>query len=754
MKLGFVAEQDRLPDSPDTVVPEEPTIGSIVRSKGNLYLLVTGRTAGARLRELTRLVSDTIRREYYYDESAGIVVCLEKAIKAANKKLGHQKDRLGGDETNGPIGVAAAVVRGNELYVVTVGPAEAYLIRQARLSTLPDPHRERGLPTTEIEPDVWRGEISVGDSVVLASPNLVGRLGPDELKDAMVTLHPQSAMEHLHHRFIAADGTGSDGAIAFEATEVSATAKQRKLVPVKPAEPLAGSPDRSPIPLADSVTAGAAAVQQSARQAKTAAGGAAGRFLGGIQDRLPRRSGPADRRVTTLSSRRETQRRAAVAVLALIIVVGLLGSGVWYLGGGSGSTTGLTSLTAGQKALMDAKTAIEEVYAPGINLVKNDPPRATELLTKAWRQLETAGGAGIPASAIDPLRAQAQAGLDELYKMDSVGATTLFSFADSDPPVDLQAVVLGPDKAPYVLDAATNAVYRVDVKGGKAAPVAKVGQAVGGIKVAEPKFIAPAGPDLLILDSQERRCGAGDRPTRRARDPGQGQGQGIVELGRRHPGDRCVRPERRPGALQPVRRRSVGQADPGLHAGLRRRRIPGRPERLAGRAPGRGDGRGDGHRRRHLPVAVGDDQPLRPRRQHRLEARRPGRWAAPAGSGLLARRDRRRQVDRRDAYVYGYDKANQRVLALSKDNGSVVGQYRLAGDAPGWSDLRGMYILAGTETEPDTLVWIDKNRLMSSILEGVKAPTASPSPSGGASPSTSPKASPKPTKKPKKTPKP
>ena len=337
MKLGFVAEQDRLPDSPDTVVPEEPTIGSIVRSKGNLYLLVTGRTPGGRLREVTRLVAETIRREYYYDESAGIVVCLEKAIKAANKKLGHQRERLAGDETNGPIGVAAAVVRGNELYVVTVGPAEAYLIRQARLSTLPDPHRERGLPTTDIEPDVWRGEISVGDSVVLASPNLIGRLGPDELKDAMVTLHPQSAMEHLHHRFIAADGTGSDGAIAFEATEVSATTKQRKLVPVKPPEPLAGTPDRSPIPLADSVTAGAAVVQQSARQARTAAGGAAGRLLGGVQDRLPRRSGPSDRRVTTQSSRRETQRRAAVAALALIVFVAILGLGVWYVGGRSGS---------------------------------------------------------------------------------------------------------------------------------------------------------------------------------------------------------------------------------------------------------------------------------------------------------------------------------------------------------------------------------------------------------------------------------
>ena len=60
----------------------------------------------------------------------------------------------------------------------TVGPAEAYLIRQARLSTLPDPHRERGLPAGELEPDVWRGEITVGDSLVLVSPNVVAGSAP------------------------------------------------------------------------------------------------------------------------------------------------------------------------------------------------------------------------------------------------------------------------------------------------------------------------------------------------------------------------------------------------------------------------------------------------------------------------------------------------------------------------------------------------------------------------------------------------
>ena len=228
MKLGVIAEPDRVIDSPDTIVVVEPSVGSTARSKGNLYLMVTSTVASQRAQEATQLAAETIRSEYYYDESAGIRVCLVKAIASANKRLNHQRERLGlqGDGVNGPIGIGVAVVRANELYVGTIGPAEAYLIRQARLSTLPDPHRERGLPTRDLEPDVWRGEISVGDSLVLLSPNVMARLGPDELKDAMVTLHPQPAMEHLHHRFVAADGSASDAMIAIEATEVASTTRK------------------------------------------------------------------------------------------------------------------------------------------------------------------------------------------------------------------------------------------------------------------------------------------------------------------------------------------------------------------------------------------------------------------------------------------------------------------------------------------------------------------------------------------------
>ena len=376
MKLGVVAEHDRLPDSPDTLVVVEPSVGSVARSKGHLYLLVTSRISSRHALEATRLAAETIRNEYYYDESAGIRVCIQKAIATANKRLAHQADRLGlkTSDGNGPIGIGVAVVRGSEMYVATVGPAEAYLIRQARLSTLPDPHRERGLPSGALEPDVWRGEISVGNSLVLVSPNVIAKLGADELKDAMLTLHPQSAMEHLHHRFVAAEGSGSDGAIAFEATEVSSTSRARTLVPVRPAEPLAGAPDRSPIPLADNVQAAGIAVSAAAGNARTAAGGAVERVVARVQGFMPRRK-PAYRRVTPLATRRETQRRAALAILALVLVVGGLGLAVYAFGGNTPKEA-ISSVNAGQKALDKARADLAKVTGSGIDLITDDPQQA------------------------------------------------------------------------------------------------------------------------------------------------------------------------------------------------------------------------------------------------------------------------------------------------------------------------------------------------------------------------------------------
>ena len=617
LKLGAVTDQDRLPDSPDTIVVVEPSVGSVGRTKGNLYLLVTSTVPGNRAREATRMVADTIRNEYYYDESAGIRQCLTKVLGVANKRLAHQRDKYGlaqAPDGAGPVGVAVAVVRGRELYVATVGPAEAYLIRQARLSTLPDPNRERGLPAEGLEPEVWRGELQVGDSLSLVSANVMGRIGSDALKDALVTLHPQSAIEHLHARFVAADGKGSDGAFAFEASEVGATYKARSLVPVRPAEPLAGAPDKGPIPLADSAVGAAAAVGVGAARARDAAGSGFGRFVWRIQDLLPRRK-PGPRKVTAATSRMETQRRAAVALLAFIAVAGGLVLGVYAVAGQQSPTEPLRSLSVAQRAFQEAEEAAASVSGPGVDLIADDPSKAMELLTAAYAKLDEAQAAGYPATEVSALRAEVSAGLDRLYGVVPVRSSTAFTFP-SDTPVLLEELVRGNDGAPYVLDSAGKTVWRIDLAKKTASPVAVSGQKATGGKVADPKVMTTGGPDVVFLDTQEQPLALAATAQQGQGDARQDQRRGFGHVGRRHRGDVDLRGQLRCRALQALRGGPVRAEHHGRLAIERRVGIPGEADAPpADRPPGG---------RHHRPA---------PRRGHLRGRERRGRPRDP-GVGL------------------------------------------------------------------------------------------------------------------------
>src|SRR3954447_25972770 len=742
MKLGVIAEPDRSPDSPDTIVVVEPTIGAIARSKGHLYLIVTSTVASSRAQEATQLAAETIRGEYYYDESAGIRVCIEKAITSANKRLNHQRERLGlhGTDANGPIGIGIAVVRGNELYVATIGPAEAYLIRQARLSTLPDPHRERGLPTGELEPDVWRGEISVGDSLVLVSPNVMSRLGPEELKDAMVTLHPQPAMEHLHHRFLAADGTGSDALIAFEATEVAATHRSRTLVPVRPAEPLAGAPDRGPIPLADNVSGGVAAVSASAGRARAAAGGVFARTLTRVQDVMPHRRA-AYRRVTAASSKRETQRRAAVAVLAMVAVIGGL-AGVVYSVGGQSPSGPLASVTAAEAALRTIRTNLGEVFAPGVDLVEGDPSKAMHLLTDAYRAVSDASTASVPATTLDPLRAQIVDGLDRLYRVVPVGSATILQFKNAKATYDFQSMVLGPDGMPYVLDKGTATVYRVDLRTKKAVAVFRLKSRQAGATEGTPRLMATGGRDLLIVDDKSVVW------RWRAKDSA---GAGTV-----------TRPNVAGAAGWGDDIRAIATFVRNPSAGLYNLYLVDPSKQNIEYYTAAVDGSG-------FPVNPQDwltvDRDVSKITDLEIDgdlyvcddgsiARYVGgsgtSWAAqPAGyTGDSAEGDtllRAAPVYTRIATptkkgsgrLYAWDRANGRIVAFDKSKGTYIEQYRLGGGSAAWQDVRGMYVVPGPAADaPATVIWATKDTVYSAVLEAIRDP-ADPGPDASESPAAS-----------------
>lgn len=747
MKLGVVGDDDRLPDSPDTVVVVEPSVGARARTKGHLYLLVTSSLPGQRAAEATRLVAETIQHEYYYDESAGIRVCLEKAVAAANKRLGHVKDRLGlmtpGVES-GPVGIAVAVVRTNELYVATVGPAEAYLIRGARLSTLPDPDRERGLPSRDPAPEVWRGELSMGDSLVLVSPNVMARLGPDELKDAMVTLHPQSAVEHLHHRFVLADGHGSDGLLAIEATEVSPMRQTTTLIPVKPSEPLAGLPNRSPIPLADTVTAGVGAVQAGAQRAQAAAEGLLGRAFRGAHEKLPAK-GTTYRTVTPFSSRLDSQRRAALAILVFIALVGGLGLGIYALSGNRNPAEAIASNNAGQTALNRATDDVEKVYGTAsspLNLVANDPTRAMQLLTDAFEQLAAAEKVGVSIAVTAPIRSRVVAGLDQLFRMADVRDVVAFTLPDSTPPVDLRAMVPGPDGVPYVLDAGTKSVYRVDLKAGTATAVLRTGQAVaGGPNAADPRLITVGGPDLLILDANNALF--------RWR-PADAKGKGTIAR---------VKVTGASSWGQDVL--AIGTYVRNANAGLYNLYVidPSEQQILA-YAPA-ADGSGfpaapSGRLATNRPVDAmksllidGDIFVVENGKIERFVSGKTDGWdAGLPGDDLLRKAPAYEMIasgtDRRTGAIYGWDPTNKRIVAFDKADGKFRIQYRVVGNGPAWADIRGMYVVPGATDLPDTLVWISQNAIHQVVLEAVvPAPAASPgaasaAPAGAGSPSLAP----------------
>jgi hypothetical protein len=759
MKLGLVAEPERLEDSPDTVAIVEPTIGATTRSKGSLYVVVTAVGRGRRLREATNLVATTIQAEYYYDESAGLVVCLEKAIRAANRRLLAQRERLSLPAgPSGPIGVALAVVRGGELYVVTTGPAEAYLVRQAHLLTLPDADHVRGLPVEDAAPVVWRGEIAVRDSLVLVSSNVTAKLGPDELKDAVVTLHPQAAMEHLHHRFVAAGGSGSDALLALEAGEVATTAQRGRLVPARPPEPLAGLPDHSPIPLADSLGGGVAAVSSGANRVRSAVGRAAAGLAGGVQDLLPRR-GTRYRRVTPAATRRESQRRVAYAVLAFVGIAALLGLGVWIIGG-TGGTTEIPQLNAGEKALAEARDDLRLVFDNGTDLIAASPQRAEDLLKDALAKVAAAATAGIPAATLDSLRARATAGLDRIYGVVEVAPQAAFSFAAQKPAFDLGGLVEGPDGAPYVLDRTTRTVYRISLQARKAVPIMKAGQAVAsaGIKVGVPRYLAVGGPDLLMLDDKNVLW-----RWRPADDTGKGTlrrlpvaeaatwGSDIMAIGTFVANFNAALYNLYvldPSQQQILRYTMLADGSSFPAAATGYLTTPQDVSRVTSMYI-------DGE------VYLADAGLV-----ERFVGGRSGDWSlAPPGDDVL--RPTRRYAligspdPRREGTLYVYDAANARLLAFDKLSGAYEAQFRPANGSPAWSALRSFYVVPRSPGQAPAIFWIDGNTLGTAILQqasaqppagspGSSSPPGSPAPAGssGSRTASAPPATSRPTPSP------
>ena len=747
MNLGLVAEAQRLPDSADTVIAVEPIIGSTSRTKGSLFLLVTG-AGGRKLREATKVIAERIRDDYYYDLSAGISVCLRKAVRNANNVLLHSPERPAQLEGEAPpIGLALAVVRGNELYVATMGPAEAYLIRQARLLTLPDAGPERGLPAEEVDgPEVWHGDITMGDCLILISPNVTNRIGLGPIQDTVGQLHPQGAVDEIHRQFGSGSlgSTGGDGLIVVEATEVASTHRAQPLKPVWPSESRAGAPERSPIPLADTVVGGMVAVQGSARHVQATADGWLRRGAYSLFDRMPQRA-MSRGRVTPMTVHRERQQRAALAVIGLLTVVAVVGTSMWFLAGANKSE-GIDAMQRAQQAYANVQSDLKQVYGAFPNLTETDPQKAADFLKDAYTQLKIAGEKYSPA-LLAGQQAQVVAGLNSYYGVTMLQPKVVASFTTD----DLEGLVLGSDGAAYLIDSTVSTVYRVDLQTGVQLPILKAGQDPGGGIVGNPRVLATGGPDVLILDDFNSvwrwRPAAGSTSGRGTPIKLNIPDNTTWGRGARALGTFITNPQ--------VAQYNLYIVVPSASQILKY--VPasdGSKFPVAGRTP-------------YLSVAQDvstiDDMYI-DGKIYLVDKGQITQWSQgqkvtgwspdPPGSrtgekkgdillrpnGPVYTRLTADNPTQDQGTFYAYDGLNRRIVAFTKSGGTFVGQYMVPATMPWLSALKGLFVTTGANGTNPTLYWIESSKLMSASLNPSSAPTSLPSaslPSASLRPSSS-----------------
>ena len=266
----------------------------------------------------------------------------------------------------------------------------------------------------------------------------------------MLTLHPQSAMEHLHARFVAAEGAGlrRGHRLRGDRGRPDVQGPHARPGPARPSRwpgrPIARR-SRSPT----TCRPGPLAVTAAAGSAKVAAGGAvrAGRRQGpgahapaqaGLSAGHPAQLAPRDAAPGRVRGPRPGDRRRRPGPGRLH---------VRRQPGGSREASARS--TPAQAAIDQAQENLAEVSGPGIDLTETEPEQGPRAADRGVRGSSTRPRRPkVSARVVDPLRAEVVALLDRLYGVVPVASTPLFTFTPEEgaEPFDLTTMVLGPGR--------------------------------------------------------------------------------------------------------------------------------------------------------------------------------------------------------------------------------------------------------------------------------------------------------------------
>ena len=321
----------------------------------------------------------------------------------------------------------------------------------------------------------------------------------------MLTLHPQSAMEHLHHRFVAADGSGSDGAIAFEATEVVVDQPRPDARP----GPAGRAARRRAGPLADPARRQRPGGRdRGQRRGRERQGRRRRRVRAGRRPRpgphAPAQAGlPAGDARSPRGARRSAGPPSRSSPWSSSSAAS--GSAV-YAFGGSTPQQAISSVNAGQKALDQATADLAKVTGPGIDLVDRRPgpgARAADRRPRAARDRRRRPRSAPRSSRRSGRRSSpASTGCTGSSRSRS---TRLFTFKPArgrraDRPVARWSAARTAPRTSSTGRPRPSTGSTSRPRRRRSSP--KNGTKTKGGTVATPRFLGVGGQDLLILDSK------------------------------------------------------------------------------------------------------------------------------------------------------------------------------------------------------------------------------------------------------------
>lgn len=516
-RIGLPSAEERPADANDLVAFREPATGSEARTKGSLFLLAQLTGGGQHLVRAAREALDQVEHDYYYDLSAGVLVSLAKALQNANRRLYHSRRRLGIPRRNG-VSVVAVVVRGREAHVAKLGPASAVLVRDGRMYEIPPPPavteedprvRRRRVAGTlgealEIEPYTWQGGLAAGDRIALVSRHFAHTVGVDELKRALATMRPSQAVEHLQQVFAIRGGSGSDGLMAIEIAELPPTTATHRFEPVRPAEPFAGLPDQSPVPLADAIGRGLHRLSDGAEALRAGIGRGVLTLFAWLFAFVPRRRAEYPRTIPR-TAEVEGRRRRRIGLVGMVGVAAIiaLGSTVASLPSAR-PTEAIPRAAIAREAIGEAVALLDAVdeRVDGADLVDRDPELANELLADARGAITRAVGAGVPPSEVRRLLRRVDNRLDALHRVTRIArADVVVDLAAAFEDVDPRDMVTASDGSLWIIETGRGRTIRVDPADGSTEVIMRAGQALGSGRVPDaPWLIATAATDVVVID--------------------------------------------------------------------------------------------------------------------------------------------------------------------------------------------------------------------------------------------------------------